>query len=251
MLFFFLILAAPAIYSQAVKDWNLNLARQAGLTSDDIEDFLQSVYDTVSSEPYTDKATRTVQRATGKPQFFQTPAGVYGIVVVENRITMFAGSTGWCDAFVFQQTASEWVMTDFKLRAGGGGMYGNSGEFKNLLQAGDHVTGLVITGGQMHMGVLLMFDDILAIENGRLYHMAHITTHHRQGEFGSDHAHAPKMCDKNSYKFIPSDKQHYDLQIIRSSCLPAISGREMGKVIIPCVNKKYALPAAFLFSVEG
>lgn len=141
-------------------------------------------------------------------------------------------------------------MTDFKLQAGGGGMYGNAGGFKNLLQAGKNVVALAIAGGQMHMGDFVEQDDLIAIEAGKLYNLTSIVTLRRYGEFGSDYEKNAKICNLRDYSFIKSAKKNYDLQIILSSCLIPDQIKEIRRAVIPWFNQKYNLPKALVYEPE-
>lgn len=247
------MLVTSLIYGQAYKGWNLKLINQTGLDKATINNFIKPIYDTVKTSPVINKKkSGKSQRIINNPRFFQTPGGVYAVVVVENpRQEQGILSYGWCDAFVFEQKGEQWLMTDFKLHAGGGGMYGNSGSFKKLLQAGNNVVALVIAGGQMHMGDLVEQDDIIAIEAGKLYDLTSIVVHHSYGDFGSHDEKSVKICNDRNYWFIKSEKANYDLKIIRSSCLTSKKGKEKNSVVIPWINKKYSPPEALMHEQEG
>lgn len=236
---------------RAEKGWNLKLIDQPGLDKATVNNFIKPVYDTVKTDAAVNK--KSAQRIVNDPRFFQTPGGVYAVVVVENPgREQGILSYGWCDVFVFEQKDQQWQMTDFKLHAGGGGMYGNSGGFKKLLQAGTNVVALVIAGGQMHMGDLVEQDDIIAMEAGKLYNLTSVVVHHSYGDFGSSHDEKSlKICNERNYLFIKSEKKNYDLKIIRSSCLVSKKEKKTDSVIIPWIDRNYSFPEALMHEPEA
>lgn len=231
---------------RATNGWNFKPIVEPGLDKITIKKFLKPIYDTIKTNP------SKLQITVNDPRFFQTPSGVYAVIIIENASPEEGvASVGWCDAFVFEQKDKRWLMTDFKLHAGGGGMYGNAGGFKNLLQAGKNVVALAIAGGQMHMGDFVEQDDLIAIEAGKLYNLTSIVTLHRYGEFGSDYEKNAKICNYRDYSFIKSAKKNYDLQIILSSCLIPGQIKEIRRAVIPWFNQKYNLPKALVYEPEG
>lgn len=234
---------------RAENGWNLKLVPQTDLSPEFIHGIIIPIYKKQGNEPAIDKSTDTARRDINEPRFFQTPTGVYAVVVAQNEMPYGVAYNGWCDVFVFERKGKEWHMTDYKLHAGGGGMYGNPGAFNKLVRAGNNVTGLALQGGQMHMGDLVSTDDVLAIENGKLYYLFSIVTHHDYGDFESSDSKSVKICDDYTYRFISSDKKNYDLQIVHTSCLGG-KNRELGRTLLSFTQDKeerYKIPEKFRF----
>lgn len=231
---------------RAEKGWNLKLTEQPGLSRKDIQQQLRPVYDTASRLADDGEPVDELERTINTPKFFETPDGIYAVVVVQNSCGECGiAFVGWCDVFVFQQKGRQWMMTDLKLRAGGGGMYGNAGSAdKPLLRAGASMVALVITGGQYHMGDMYSFDNVLAIERGRLSDLVSVTTHYDNEGSGRS---SGLSCRENSYRFLSSDKQHYDLQVILVNCLG--KGKETARIVIPYTGKGYKIPDEYVFEM--
>lgn len=231
---------------RAEKGWNLKLISQPGLSEKDMRQHLKPIYDTASRLSGSGEPIDKLKRTISTPKFFQAPDGTYAVVVVQNSCSECGVAfTGWCDVFVFRQEGRQWAITDFELRAGGGGMYGNSGVAdRPLLRAGVNIAGLVITGGQYHMGDLYEFDNILAIEAGRLSHLVSVTTQYSNENSGRQ---SDLDCRKVDYRFLASGKPHFDLQLILTNCLG--KSRETGRKIIPYTNNSYIIPGAYVFEM--
>ncbi|WP_316804167.1 hypothetical protein [Pedobacter nototheniae] len=216
-----------------VKDFSL----------EDVERLSQSVYDTVSNAAIGDMPGDTIQREFNSLVFFQANTDLYGIAVAENRAPFYGASVGWCDVFVFKKENGNWQRTDFMLNAGGGGMYGNPGEFEKLVLTGDHSVGIVLTGGQEHMGSNY-HHDVINLQNGKLSNLVHITTYHNYGEGAGDDFKLV-ICESNTYSFEPNGKSVYDLKIIKNNCLLE-KNVKVAEVTIP-YKKGYKIPKQFEF----
>lgn len=231
---------------RAENGWNLKLTEQAGLTKKELEAYLKPVYDTASRLSADGESIPKLKRNITTPKFFQTPDGIYAAVVVENGCEdCSAAYVGWCDVFVFKQNGKQWKMTDRMLHAGGGGMYGSPGiAEKPLLRIGTSITGLVLTGGQYHMGDLLSFDNILSIEKGRLSQLVSVATHYDNEGSGRE---SGRNCQEIDYRFLSSGKAHYDMQLISTNCLG--KEKETGRKIIAYTNKGYTLPDEYIIEM--
>lgn len=231
----------------AQTGWNLKLSPQADLTKNQIEKAIGSVEETLNfNDELGAMGLDTIMKKVDTARFFRTPAGLYSIVVVENSRPAIGALYGWCDVFVFERKDKIWKLSDFRLRAGAGGMYGSSGHFEKLLHVGNNAAAVVLTGGYTHMGTYT-HDDIVAIENGKLYPLTSISTHHSFGDYQlgqSDDDY--RECENTCYSFIPSGKENFDLQIIRYDCLGEKKPREVGRTLIPYLNNSYKIPKNFI-----
>lgn len=231
--------------NRAQNGWNLKLIDQPGLTLREVSRRLKPVYDTVGNEPQTENSADTIERTITGLHFYQAPTGIYAVAVVASQGPGYGVSVGWCDLFVFAKRQDKWVMTDVSLEAGGGGMYGYSGQFEQLIQVGVNTVGVVISGGQTHMGALF-HNDIIAITEGQLKHLVSVHTHSSYGDLEGK-SDGYKKCLNNNYRFLKSEKDLYDLQIIRTDCLDGKKEKQLEKVIIPATKGTYKIPAAFIF----
>lgn len=222
--------------------WDLNLPAPSDFTFRDVVRDTRPVYDTITNDPMTDAVEDTVTRSFESLVFFRTDQDTYAIAVCENRAPFYGVSTGWCDVFVFVKEGRKWRMTDFRLQAGGGGMYGNPGQFKALLRVGEQSAGIVLSGGQTHMGSLF-HEDILALRNGRLKQLVSIYTYHDYGD-GTGDDFRNSVCEENEYYFQPNGKRMYDLKMIRYDCLHKKT--KVREVTLPFVEG-YKIPADFNF----
>lgn len=212
-------------------------------TIEDVERLSKSVYDTVSNQALGDMPGDTIEREFNSLVFFQSNEDLYGVAVVENRAPAYGASVGWCDVFVFKKEPNGWMRTDFMLNAGGGGMYGNPGEFEELVLTGDHSVGIVLSGGQEHMGSNY-HHDVINLQNGKLDFLVHIATYYNYGDGAGDDFKLV-ICESNSYSFVPNGKAVYDLKIIKSNCLND-KDVKVAEVTIP-YKKGYKIPQKFEF----
>ncbi len=181
---------------------------------------------------------------TYEPLYFFETAGIsYALQVIENQGPFFGVAVGWCDLALFKKGKDGWKLADVLLRAGGGGMYGNSGQFKEMIKVGRDAGGIVLSGGQTHMGELF-HDDIVLLQNGKLRPLVMIYTHHSYGDW-EDNADGYKVCEDNDYRFLESDRELFDLRIIRNNCLDK-QVKEVERVTLP-YNNGYAIPQQFMF----
>jgi len=233
--------------AQGKNGWNLKLTNQPGLTKAMVQSRIQPFYDERDVDNNLDGIEeRPIKRNINSPHFFQTPKGVYAIVVVQNIARQEPRISGWCDVFLFGRKNSKWLLTGRKLMAGGGGTNGYAGEFKELLRTGQNSVGVVIKGGGSIMGHALASDDIIKIENGKLLpgSLVSISTYIDNG--GDD---ANPRCEKNTYKFIPSQKKNYDLHLITTDCTDTKKHRKTASVTVVYINGRYKIPDNFRFEL--
>lgn len=219
---------------------------QDSLRLTDASLMVKSIYDTVANQSETDAKEDTVTREDAKLQYFADQSGQYYVYVVENRRPMYGTSVGWCDVFIFKRLNRVWKLNDFRLQAGGGGMYGNPGNFEKLEQIGEENKAIVISGGQSHMGNNFNVTMIELI-NGKLGRSFGFPTHHDYGENSGDE-YKLTVCDENEYHFkkVPGRK-YYDLVLERFNCLNEESSIKVDSVVIAYQNG-YRIPERFSFA---
>lgn len=226
--------------SRGTDNRNLKIGAQPDFSLAQAEQLTQHLYDTMRNEPMTEEAGDTMSRSFGALRFFKSGSALYAVAVCENRGPFYGVSTGWCDVFAFTKKGGEWVMTDYMLHAGGGGMYGSPGSMKDLLRVGSEAVGIVLRGGQTHMGTYF-YEDIIALENGKLRRLVSVTTEH---SYEGDHL---NICERNEYSFRQNGKAMYDLMIIRYDCKKG--DRKKDEALVPYEGKDgYRIPDRFVFS---
>jgi len=210
----------------------------------DAEALVRSVYDTVSNLPQTDSKADTITRDDTQLRYYKDQSGQYYVYVVENRGPMYGVSVGWCDVFIFKKSAGRWQLNDFRLQAGGGGMYGNPGSFDKLEQIGEESKAIVLSGGQTHMGNNFNV-TMIELVKGKLGKIFGFPTLSDYGE-GAGDDYKPTVCDENRYFFrrVPGQK-NYELILERFNCLDEKSIK-VDSVVIPYQNG-YQIPKRFSF----
>lgn len=210
----------------------------------DAELLAKSIYDTVSNLPQTDSKADTMTRDDVKLMYFKDQSGEYYLYVVENRGPMYGVSVGWCDVFIFKKLEGRWKLNDFRLQAGGGGMYGNPGSFEKLEQIGEENKAIVLSGGQSHMGNNYNL-TMIELANGKLGKTFGFPTLSDYGE-GAGDDYKLTVCDENRYSFrkVPGRK-NYELILERFNCLDEKSIK-VDSVVIPYQNG-YKIPKRFAF----
>lgn len=212
-------------------------------TLEDAERLTKSIYDTVTVEKQGEMEGDTVTREFSNVEFFTADSVLHAVVVVENREPFYGVSVGWCDVFAFVKEKSEWKLSDFMLNAGGGGMYGNPGEFQRLELIGNQTVGIILRGGQEHMGGNYQ-ENVIGLSHGKLKPITTIDTRHDYGDgVGDDFK--TVVCDENQFKFIPNGRAMYDLKITRFNCLDE-KNKKVKEIVIPYANS-YKIPNAFMF----
>jgi len=203
-----------------------------------------TVYDTVANQPQTDDPADTITRDDVSLKYYEDISGKYYVYVVENRGPMYGVSTGWCDVFIFKRADGTWTLNDMRLKAGGGGMYGNPGTFEKLEKTGTECQAIVISGGQSHMGSNYNL-TLIELTKGKLGKTFGFSTRHDYGE-GAGDDYKLTVCDENEYHFeqVPG-KAHYDLILERFNCLgdPSV---KTDSAIIP-YKDGYKIPERFSF----
>ncbi|RZL50696.1 MAG: hypothetical protein EOP00_03145 [Pedobacter sp.] len=212
------------------------------LSITDAESLTKSIYDTVKNEPQFDNPTDTMTRDNAILKYLEDKSGKYYIYVVENRGPFAGVAVGWCDVFIFKKTAESWILNDFTLNAGGGGMYGNSGSLEKLVKMGDDFTGIVLSAGQTHMGNNFS-DDVVGFRNGKLVKGFSISTLHDYGD-GAGDDYKLTVCESNKYHFEKNNKETYDLVIEKYNCL---NGDKLIDSAVITYNNGYKIPDRFLF----
>ena len=210
----------------------------------DAEILVKSIYDTVANLPQTESKSDTITRDDAQLVYYKDQSGQYYVYVVENRGPMYGVSVGWCDLFIFKKLDGRWKLNDFRLQAGGGGMYGNPGNFEKLEQIGEENKAIVLSGGQTHMGNNFNL-TMIELTNGKLGGTFGFPTLHDYGE-GAGDDYKLTVCDENRYFFrkVPGRK-NYDLVLERFNCLDDTSIK-VDSVVIP-YKKGYEIPERFSF----
>ncbi|TCD28258.1 hypothetical protein EZ456_06100 [Pedobacter psychrodurus] len=235
-----------AVVNQVVKSKKVLVLNKDSLNQADATLLVKAVYDTVSNMPQTDSKEDTITRDDATLKYMEDRSGKYYVYVVENRGPMYGVSIGWCDIFIFKRTSDNWILNDFRLQAGGGGMYGNPGSFEKLIKIGDESLGLVISGGQTHMGSNFNV-TVVELSEGKLRTSFGLSTYHDYGE-GAGDDNKITVCDENKYHFkTEANKKHYNLVIERYNCVNDGSVK-VDSVSIPYQNG-YKIPESFLFEV--
>lgn len=224
-------------------NWNLKLTKQDWISYKDIETFTSRKYENIPNPSLTDNPADTMLRALQPLHFFKADNIEYSLAIVENNGPFYGASEGWCDLFLFRRTENgKWEFCDEMLETNGGGMYGNSGNFETMLRIGKHNAGIVLSGGQTHMGSFF-YDDIIMVSNGKLTKLLTITTHHSYGNWEGNEGY--KVCEDIHYKFLKNENEMYDLHLILSDCL---TKKQLKKVSISFKDGNYIIPDSFVFS---
>jgi hypothetical protein len=226
-------------------NWNLQLTAQNWISFDAVDAYLAKVYDTIPNDPQTDSTEDTLERSLQPLHFFKADSKEYAVAIVEVRGPFYGASLGHCDVFLFTKTdKNKWALSDQLLEAGGGGMYGNPGEFESILRIGIHSAGIVLSGGQTHMGAFF-HNDIIEVKNGKMKHMLNIGIHHSYGNWEGHDGY--KVCEDLNYKFLKSNQDLYDLQLKVTDCLEGSKKKEKS-ITIPAKDGKYTIPEGYIFS---
>ena len=135
-------------------------------------------------------------------------------------------------------------LNDFRLQAGGGGMYGNPGSFEKLEETGEDSKAIVLSGGQTHMGNSFNV-TLIELSSGKLGKSFGFPTRQDYGE-GAGDDHKLIVCDENQYYFRKATgRKNYDLVLERFNCLNE-SSKKVDSVVIPYRNG-YQIPKRFSF----
>lgn len=225
--------------------WDFSLKAQPGFTTADAQKLIKPAYDTMDTRYASAYGElRDMMELRFEPlHFFKADDVLYALQIIENQGPGYGVSVGWCDLALFRKERDNWKLQELMLHAGGGGMYGNSGQFKGLLRTGRHAAGIVLSGGQTHMGELY-HDDIVLLKDGKLSSLLMLYTHHSYGEW-DENKDAFKVCEENTYEFLESDKEWYDLRIIRNNCLDK-QEQEVERVVLT-YKDGYTIPEGFIF----
>lgn len=216
------------------------------LSEGKVESLLRPIYDTLNLKPFEEESD-SIALSYSQILRFSLGNRKYAAMAVENRHPFYGASTGHCDFFVFTFDGTKWKISDLLLQAGGGGMYGNPGSFDGIVKTGINSFGFVVSGGQTHMGTHY-YDDIVIFENSKLKNLLQITTNSSYGDWEEKSEENPnRYCEDISYKFLPSDKQYYDLKLSKSSCLPEDKEKIIEEKVIAYdfKAKKYLIPDSF------
>lgn len=225
-------------------NWNLNQGNQLWITDDQGKSYINYMYSRIFNRAEDEDPSNKMVREIQPLYFFKAENEEYALAVVENQGPDYGSSVGHCDLFLFTKKNSNlWALSDFLLKAGGGGMYGYSGAFERVLRIGKHSAGIVISGGQTHMGSYF-FDDIILVRDGKLTHLLNVG---RESSYGNwDDNDGYKLCEQLEYKFIKSEKEMYDLQLKRIDCLGVKKPTNQTKISFE--NNKYVIPNIFYIS---
>lgn len=226
--------------SRNIDNRNLKIPAQADFGLKDVAKLTRHIYDTLSNEPQTSDAADTVKRSFTTLKFVKAGNALFAFAICENTGPGYGVSVGWCDVFAFTKSNNKWIMTDYLLQAGGGGMYGYSGSFDTLLRVGKEALGIVLDGGQTHMGTHF-FKDIIALQNGKLSPLVSVTTYH---DYASGAQDVLTVCQQNKYSFEKNGREMYDLKIVQYDCRKG--EQKKATVVIP-YKEGYTIPDKFIF----
>ncbi|NML40034.1 hypothetical protein HHL17_22725 [Chitinophaga sp. G-6-1-13] len=221
---------------QAFAEHVALLPAQADFGPAQVEQLTKSVYDTVPDEV----ADNKVSRALDSMQYFRHDGNTYCLAAFRNEIKDGgAPAAGWVDIWIFKNSNGSWQHTAHLLNAGGGGMYGSSGYFSDLVKLGSHSTGIVISGGITHMGSNVFWDDVLAFSNDKLSSAFSLV---RDNAY--DNGAGTQHCSYNRWQMQPvAQEENYRLVIIAGSCLNG--NLPLEKTIVPFKNGAYNIPDKF------
>lgn len=202
-----------------------------------IEHLTKPVYDTVPKVIVLDGGAKDeIERNLDTIMYVQQGNSPYCLAFYTNRAKSGAGVfSGWVDVWVFKKEGAGWQTAATMLRAGGGGMYGNSGYFDKLVKMGTNTIGIVISGNITHMGSDFSWDDVIAWTGNKLEAQFSLPT---QDIY--DNGTGNQKCVTNHWMFQPGAQEHYDLLVFPGSCLA--SSLTLDKVTVPFRNGRYTLP---------
>ncbi|MBC9909391.1 hypothetical protein [Chitinophaga varians] len=211
------------------------LSAQADFGQAQIAQLTKSVYDTVPEELGPDK----VSRALDSVQYFRHDGNTYCLAAFRNEIKDGgAPPSGWVDIWIFKNTNGSWQQAAHMLNAGGGGMYGSSGYFSELVKLGSHSIGIVISGGITHMGSNVFWDDVLSFSNDKLSSAFTLVRDNAYEGVGTRH------CSYTRWQMEPvAQEENYRLVIVTGSCIS--SNLPLEKTVIPFKNGQYTIPEKF------
>ena len=212
------------------------------LLPETIEKSTKPVYDTVPLKiEMGNDVTELVNRTLDTVLYMKQNNNLYSFAVFSNRgESGGAPFSGWCDIWAFKYSEGNWQTLAYKLHAGGGGMYGNSGYFNKLVRMGDNATGIVIAGGITHMGSSISWDDMIPFFNEKFLEPVSIVTN-------DSYENHEGLVRANETKWFFREKGStgwYDLVIIPASRIYHVLPLEC--VVIPGVNGKYKVPEKFV-----
>lgn len=205
------------------------------------ERLTKPVYDTVPGEVEIAEGTNEkIDRTLDTLLYFAQQNQTYCLAVYKNQGSQgSAPVSGWVDVWVFKKVHDQWQIADYKLEAGGGGMYGNSGYFEKVLAMGANCTGIVVNGGITHMGTSASWDDVLTFANDKLTPAFHLVTMD-----GYDGGMGASRCSSNKwYMETGNNKEAFDLVIVPSSCLG--QNIPLEKLVISAKDGRYEVPSRF------
>lgn len=220
----------------------LSSAGETVLLPETIEKLTKPVYDTVPLKiEMGNDVTETVNRALDTVLYLRQDNSLYSFVVFTNRgESGGAPFSGWCDVWAFKYSNGNWQLIDYRLHAGGGGMYGNSGYFNKLVRMGSNAAGIVIAGGITHMGSSVSWDGIIPFSGEKLLTPIDIVTNFSyENHEGLLRANETKWFFRKKVAAV-----WYDLVIIPASRIYHVLPLE--RVVIGSVNGKYEVPVKFL-----
>ena len=217
-------------------------AGETVLLPETIEKLTKPVYDTVPLKiEMGNDVTEGVNRALDTVLYLLQDNNLYSFAVFTNRgESGGAPFSGWCDVWAFKYSNGNWQIIDYRLHAGGGGMYGNSGYFDKLVRMGDNAAGIVITGGITHMGSNKSWDDVIPFSGEKLLMPVDIVTN----DAYENHEGLVRANETKWFFRKKGPAGWYDLVIIPSSRIYHVLPLE--RVVVTGVNGKYQVPEKFL-----
>lgn len=233
-------------YSKITKESKAPLKALAdtALSEKVIDALLKPIYDTMNLKPIAEINEEITFSRSDVKRFILNDEK-FAALVVENQYPFAGASTGHCDLFIFQFSGNKWKISDFMLYAGSGGMYGNSGHLNKMLNVGKSAIGFSIAGGQTHMGTLY-YDDLIFFYNKKLIKAGTIMTEYSYGDL-EDVKDESRFCNEIEYSFTASDRDIYDLTLIKSNCLINAGNKVLDKITVPFDTdaQKYIIPNTF------
>ncbi len=218
------------------------------LTEKIIDVLMKPVYDTMNLKPVPEMNEEIILSRSDIKRFTLHNTK-FAAMAVENQYPFAGASVGHCDLFIFRFDGKKWETADYMREAGSGGMYGNSGSLKQMVRIGKEAIVFALAGGQTHMGTLY-YDDLVVFSHDRLHKAGTVDTQYSYGDWDDD-AEGIRFCFDIQYKFLPSDKTFYDLQLVKRSCLKEDQNKILDKIIVPFSHNsnRYEIPETFTESL--
>ncbi|RFS19259.1 hypothetical protein DVR12_23785 [Chitinophaga silvatica] len=241
------VLDLQGIIAPLIKQRNINefeiLPKQSDFLEAQIAGLTKPVYDTLPIEIHMSGGPSVeLTRTTDSIIYFKQNNNIYCLAMFTNT-AKGAGApvSGWVDVWAFKKADDRWQTISYLIEAGGGGMYGSSGYFNNLIKVGDKLTGVVIGGAITHMGSNASWDDLIVLKDDKLMKVLHLVT-----QSSYEGATGMQKCNENRWLLEHSGKEFYDLIIVSGSCINGFL--PINKITIPYKDGSYKVPDKYEYT---